>query len=494
MAVGVLWQPSLMLHPSVIVRDRRAPPALLFVVLTLLYVLACLNDPAMPGNNAATPRGWWSWWDQGHYLASARALAEGDLSTGRHWYPMGYALLAAPFARLMPDHPFVLVNLAALLATAWAFLGFAGRMGVGGWTAAALFLASTAADRVLLRCWTVPWNTSPASAALWGLLMLAAGPKAGRRAPLAMGAVAALVGLFRPSDMLPALIILAGTAGQEAWARRDVPWRTVAGMAAGGLAVAAAGLALHLAIHGAEPSPYMAHSAKLGLSFHAFGWKAFTLLVAPQPWWGDGQGLIARHPWIGLSLILLPFAVARGAALAVLAAAMLAHLAFYTAYVDLLPTGLWRFLNVHYFKWMMPGFALLAWVGLVQAVRWRGGWALPAASVAVLLVLCVRVMPGPARGEAAWRGVQVARPVPGMAESYFDMSAVHRDAAGELRNVLDMRQWPVPQGLRVLALRRDIVAPPEGAAEGTVGLVPRVGLGFPCWLPGRPRVCGGLGG
>ncbi|WP_043832626.1 hypothetical protein [Muricoccus aerilatus] len=482
-----------MLRPPALLRDRRAPAAVLLILLTLLYVPAYLNDPAMPGNE--TPEGWWGWWDQEHYLASARGFAEGDLSSARHWYPMGYALLGAPFARLLPDHPFFPVNLAALLLTGLAFLGFAGRVGVGAWTAAALFLGSAAADSLLLRCWTVPWNTSPASAALWVLLLLAAGHMAGRRMPLAMGAVAALVGLFRPSDMLPALIILAGVALHEAWLRRALPWRTVAGVAAGGLTVAAAGLVLHLLIHGAGPSPYMEWSGKVGLSFHAFGWKAFALLVAPQPWWGDGQGLMARHPWIGLALVLLPFAVTRGAVLAVLAAAMLAHLAFYTAYVDLLPTGLWRYLNVHYFKWMMPGFALLAWVGLVQVVRWRGGRVLPAvASVAILLVLSVRIMPAQARGEATWRGLQVAGPVPGMAESYFDMSVVHRDAAGELRNVLDMRLWPVPQGVRVLALRRDFVPPVEGLAEGTVALVPRVGLGWPCWLPGRPRACVRLGG
>ncbi|MFH5923364.1 hypothetical protein [Roseomonas xinghualingensis] len=474
----------------IVLRHRCAPLAVLLTLLTLGYVGLYFADPALPANNLKHPEGWWGWWDQSQYIKSARALAAGDLSPGQHWYPTGYALLGAPFARLWPAHPFFLVNLASLLITAWAFLGFARRVGVRDWWAVALFLGSVMADPLLFRQWAVPWNTSPATAAIWVLLRLAADHMAGERRPVLIGALVSIVGLLRPTDVLPAVIILGAVGLQDLWARRLAAWDTVWRVALGGIVVAGAGLALHVAIHGMQPSAYMTMSSQTGFSFHGFGWKAFNLLVAPQPWWGAGQGLIARHPWIGLAFIMLPFALTRGPVVAMLAVAAVGHLALYIAYVDLLPTGFWLFMNVHYMKWMGPGFALLAWVGVAQALGRPRGWpALAAASAAILLVMCVRTLPVPAQGEARWRGIQIPGPVPGMNESYFKMDAVLQDAEGVLRNVTDMRLWPVPQGVRLLALRREIVPAVAGLVEGARPIVERVSIGWPCWLPGKPRAC-----
>jgi hypothetical protein len=482
-----------------LLRDPRAPGLVLMVLLTLRYLGLYLADPALPGNDLAHPQGWWGWWDQSHYLGSARALAAGDLSPDRHWYPLGYALLGAPFALAWPAHPFFLVDLAALLLMGFAFLRFARGVGVGGWVAAALFLGSVAADRVLFRQWAIPWNTSPTAAVLWVLLWQAGEHMAGRRRGLVLGALVAAIGVLRPTDLLPAAIILGGVGLHEAWHRGLGAWGTVWRAALGGAVVAGAAFALHLAIYGFAPSPYMAMSSKLGFSFHAYGWKAFNLLVAPEPWWGTGEGLLARHPWIGLAFILLPFAVMRAPVLAVLAGAALVHLGLYIAYVDLLPTGLWLFHNVHYFKWMGPAFALLAWIGVVQAAGSRRGWAVPgAASAAILLVLCLRVMPAPApvqaQGEARWRGLTLPGPTPNFEQSYFRTEAVLRDGVGEMRNIVDMRLYPIPQGTRLLALRRDIVPPVEALPEGARPVASRVVLGWPCWLPRRPSACRRLGG
>lgn len=484
-----------MLRLSVLLRQPLAPHALLMAVLTLRYLGAYLADPALPGNSLQHPLGWWGWWDQSQYIASARALASRNLAPDQHWYPLGYAVLGAPFARAWPAHPFFLVNLVSLLVTAWAFLGFARRVGVAAWPAALLFGASVAVDSALFRQWAVPWNTSPTTAALWLMLLLAADHMAGRRRPALMGALVAAIAITRPTDVLPALIILGAVGLHDLWARRWAAWGTVWRAALGGAAVAAAGFALHVAIHGLRPSPYMTNSASIGFSFHAYGWKAFNLLVAPRPWWGEGQGLLARHPWIALSFIMAPFAVTRGPAVAAMAVAALAHLGLYVAYVDLLPTGLWTYLNVHYLKWMGPAFALMAWIGVAQAIGRPRGWpALATASAAVLLLLCVRVMPAAARDEARWRGLQIPGPTPSMEQSYMKGDAAQRDAAGVLRNVVDMRLYPVPQGVRVLALRRDIVPPVPDLPAGAQPIVAQASFGWPCWLPGRPQACRRLWG
>ena len=43
-----------------------------------------------------------------------------------------------------------------------------------------------------------------------------------------------------------------------------------------------------------------------------------------------------------------------------LAVLMLAAMTMPFAYVDLLPSGLWLYCNVHYFTWLMPGFTLFS--------------------------------------------------------------------------------------------------------------------------------------
>jgi hypothetical protein len=470
-------------------RQPRFAAITLMAVLTMAYAALYFADPALPGNSSVYPEGWWGWWDQSKYLESARALARGDLAPERHWYPFGYSLLGAPFARMWPAHPFVLVNLAALLLTALAFLGFARRVGVGAGVAALLFLGSAVVDPLLLRQWAVPWNSSPTAAVIWGLLYVAAGHFAGRPRPFLLGALAAAVGLLRPTDLLVAVTVLAVVGVFELRRAGIGAWATVWRVALGGAVPVALVLALHVSVYGLSPSPYMQLSGNLGFSLHAYGWKAFNLLIEPRAWWQAGEGLLHRHGWLAVSLLALPFALASGWAMAMLAIAAVAHVALYVAYVDLLPSGFWLFLNVHYFKWVMPAFALTGWVGVRAALatprdaRWR---VAAAGSAVILVALCLRVSPVAARDGQAWRALHLPGPQPDFTATYF---GEHRlvDSAGVLRNVYDIRWWAVRDGTRVLALRRDILPPVEALPAGARAMSVRVSLGWPCWLP--PYAC-----
>src|ERR1700677_3844210 len=67
------------------------------------------------------PSGWWTWWDQGRYLDSARAWRSWNLDPSQHWSWPGYTLLGVPFVRVMPVRPFQVPDLICLLASAWLF-------------------------------------------------------------------------------------------------------------------------------------------------------------------------------------------------------------------------------------------------------------------------------------------------------------------------------------------------------------------------------------
>ena len=352
----------------------------LALVLALGYTIAYLGHPSLPGNGTSTPESWWLWWDQSHYLRSLRAFADGNLAPGEHWHPPGYALIGAPFSRLLWAHPFFLVNLACLLATARLFVAFAARVGVGPLVAGLIFAGVTLVDNQMLNTWVVPWTTTPVAVCLWAMLVVAADHLTGRPRPVILGLLPGAVLLFRPSDLIVPGLILAVIAGSEALSWWQAPMarpavlRRVAILGAAGLAGAAVPLGVHLAIFGLHASPYMQASTNIGFSLHAFGWKAFVLLIEPRGWYGDGTGLLARHPWIALTVIGLPFALAAGAAMRLMLLAILGQLAMYVAYVDLLPTGLWRYGNIHYWKWMLPGLGLAAWVGMRGLYRAPPAW------------------------------------------------------------------------------------------------------------------------
>jgi hypothetical protein len=179
-----------------------------------------------------------------------------------------------------------------------------------------------------------------------------------------------------------------------------------------------------------------------------------------------------------------------------LSVCLIAYCLLFLTYVDLLPTGVWHYFNIHYFKWTLPGFGLLGWL-LVRDLyaRRRLAWG---ALALIFLLSCVRVTPRPV-GPAE---PAVAVDIPGAAATEKNstmkpgLGAI--DADGWLPSPSAMRAFPFPltPGARLIGLRRDLV--------GNVGWVPnhgvpmpddpppekrwgqRVRLGYPCWLPPLP--------
>lgn len=494
----------------------EARPVLCIAVAFLLFALALNNlGLVLPGKLY-----WRGWADQKAYLASAQAFATLRLDPALHWYPLLYALVAAPFA-WMPS-PFLPVNLAAFALSFVGFRQVCARFAVSTRGAVLLFLAATLLDPWTGKLWIEPWSTSLSSACLWlalGRTARALDPeyRIGARDGAILGALLTLVALARPADAMLSAIV----GGFAFWqptllVRRPAP--LLAGL--GAALVLLAGYALlHLAIYGPKPSDYMLLSRDYGFNFALLGWKAATLLVDPHPWFPGGDALLPRLPWLilGAAGLLLGPLLLRGPArwLALcLGLCALTYSALMLAYVDLLPTGLLRFNNIHYFKWLFPLFALFAWL----LVRWSAAHRVPAllATLGLIALTGLRYDPIPVAADAparalvfAWRAYSAAKPSAQWAELYLARSVLD-DARGRQRNFFDYHQIPIDDHAMVaLGLRRDFVggerwigAPPPGATtwpRGDAGRdSPRLGAaphppigrfaaqlryGYPCWLP-----------
>ncbi len=489
-------------------RSLRSLPGVVGLLLVAIYLSSYFSNPAVPGNAGRFPLGWWGWWDQSQYILSARSLAAGDLLPGHHWYPPGYAVLGAPFALLSRLHPFLVPDLGCLLLSYLAFLVFARCVGLSATWGALSFLLATSGSEALRNVWAEPWNTSLSSALIWWLLALTA-LQLIRPAVIAhvrlrrfgiMGALVAAIPFVRPTDSV-LVVVWAGGAALLGLRERALRLRELAALMLGAVVVMASEAALWLGVYGAHESQYMINSRVLGFSFDSAGWKTYLLLSTPRPWFPYGAGIVQRLPWVlpGLAgMLAIPF-IARGVPrglLALMTAMIVAYCFLFFCYVDLIPSGLWRYNNIHYFKWALPGVVLLGVLLLRALLRGPRRPAL-AALVAVLALTDLRILPRPATaGEPAWM-IQVPGPVPGFDEAYFASFTLH-DARGAMQPIHDFRAFPDQNGWRLIALDRPFTGAlvisglghwPDGVVGPDAHRWSRgLSLRLPCWLHACARV------
>jgi hypothetical protein len=486
---------------------RRWVPLAGGIFLVLLYIGYYLANPALPGNNLVYPQGWWGWWDQSQYIESARALRAFDFSPAKHWYPLGYSLLGAPFTGMLPMHPFFFVDLAGLLIAYVAFQSFALRLGVARAWSALVFVLAAVADPRLAESWAVPWNTTVSAGLIWMafacvaalLAMPAQGADRWRLLRLTVcGLLLGAIPLVRPTDALVAAVCGATLVAAELWSRR-ARWQDALALCLGGAVVLLPYALLYLRIYGPHLTAYMLQSRYLGFAYAQLPWKAYVLLVEPHPWFPSGVSLLARCPWIALALAAIVPVLWRlhgpvRLMAAMLATAIAAYCILFFSYIDLLPSGLWLYGNVHYFKWVFPGLGLFAFLLLREL--WSGDRRLAAGSLIVtLLVLSVRVEAVPVGGDVPARMLQFPGVQGGSADTYFAQVAL-QDAKGNFVNVYDMRLLPDGEGTRAIALRREFSGPVQWAqwdkpnpfaAQGEpLRWGERLRLGYPCWLPPYP--------
>lgn len=439
-------------------RARAAIPwALLpYAVLAIAWLLSALRvaGPSAIGDGAALY--WHDWQDQSLYVRSATALAAGNLTPSQHYYPLLYPLLGLPFLQIWPSQPFFFVNLACYLLAFHGFRSVARSFGLPLWGAVLLFAATTLAQFAFAKLWIEPWTTTPAAALLW--LALGAMAQLWRktsslRCPASvLGIALGLIPFARPGDVIIGAIIALAAAAALIRARDG---RAALYAAAGFMLSFGLLGALFVAIYGLHPSPYMLYSAQYGFNFSWLGWKAYVLLVEPRAWFGEGRGLLDYAPWLllgGAGMLIgwwspparrpVPLAVAATGA---------TYVILMLAYVDLLPTGLWRFNNVHYFKWVFPLFGLFALRFVGDAFR-RPRMLI--ALVPILLSLTIRI--DPVRVGTHEPARMVVFPAPLGAEwtpTYFATAWI-TDARSEQRNSFDYHQILERGRVHAVALRR----------------------------------------
>ena len=468
------------------------------VFVGVIYTVAFWYFKDAPGHNPAYPLGWWGWFDQGEYLKSAKAFAALDFSAAQHFCPPLYSMLGALFVNF--TDPFWLIDLLCLLWFAAVFVLFASRY-VPRWAALLIFSLTILATHRILENFVIPWTSTLAvallSTGIYALVRLheAFENKAGSHSLFSSVSfntffIALALGLLfplRPLDIVSgSVLLLAWCVGirsllilqNQAFHTGKIYAAAVIGFLVGPLFY----LVFNWTVFGTFNSDYVQDSISNGYFPADFGEKFISIFRDGSSLYLEpGSGITDRYPWIILAFPALIYIAVRGDwLLRTLALIVCLQFSLYLPYGDLLPTGLWRFKNIHYFKWAFPYLGLFVWYAIAsllslwrtersKAVVWTFVFVI---GVTLLLSLRLQVsqqpigmtlLPDPVNVQTQ-QGMVFENPYAKLdmidltgldgefTDVYFGAHVLLLDGQ-KMRHVRDYRVLPAPWGIRILFIR-----------------------------------------
>ena len=475
-----------------LLRRALSLPSVLAIValcyVRLYFVLP--TSPAYIGQGNAI--GWWAWGDQGLYLQSAQALLAFNLAPDQHFYPPLYAAIATAFLPWSTFHAYFFINLVCVLWFAFVFIRVSDRY-VARWIGVFLFFASTVFPRLIFENFVIPWTTT------LGVALLASGilglvwleeVRQNSRAHLAkwqVGFVAVSLSLLVPTRPVDALVgILIGSAFviryeiSRSVATNRMPKQSSFWLITilGALIGPAIFIIFNQLVFGSPLGNYVQAASGNGFFIADLPEKFIAIWLDGNTLYGESKaGLVQRYPWLLIGLAgWLWVLLMGGFLLRTLALSIALLFTLYLPYGDLLPNGLWRYLNVHYFKWTLAFFALFAYLLLSQLFHaWKAkkAWLLPMLLLlmtpAFLLSVQLRLQTEPIPWQISPAGV-VQLTLPSHPVDFIEMQGIQGEFAqtyfGEHSLTLDGKTLKPYKDFRLLhqgaGLRLLFIRPIEG--------------------------------
>ncbi len=356
-----------------------------FFFALIIYTFSYLKQAALPGNNLVYPEGWWGWFDQGQYLREANAFLHHDLNPNNYFYPPLYPILGAAFIALgLNQHPFFFTDGIAYGIFASISFAIARRYFSVLWSAA-IVLITIVFNKNVLDNFAIPWTSSVTCVAYAGSFAILAfqvnrDKKSGtlRQIVLSSTLMALLFGLVvltRPVDAAVAPIFFLSLLYINSTSIQSGSFNWVAALQTSGilgsiflLAIVALLVFNKWIFHAYFGGYFNSTVTENGYFPSELLPKLFTLLrdgytVNLE----QGSSVTTHFPWMLLSGLGMVYAfVRRDLLLCVISVVILAQLCLYAPYGDLLPNGMWRYHNIHYFKWMFPFLGILALYALKE--------------------------------------------------------------------------------------------------------------------------------
>lgn len=360
--------------------------SLAFVFYTILY----LSQPSLPGNSEY-PQGWWGWFDQGQYIGSSRSFSDGTWRTFDHFYPPAYSWLGSFFIRLWPANPFFLIDFLGLSMTLAAMLVIGRRWLRLGWVLVGITLTFILFPMLTIMQWEIPWTTSLSSgiggALLLGLSILTR-DNWRISTPIDWAVLLIFSFLFgslsavRPLDVLawsPVAITFYACIAWNNLRPRSQHFNFRRALMILAVVVAFGMLTPSLYIYfneittGTIMGTYVVKASANGYQVHSLIRKTVSLLFDSSPvYFEKGQALASEFWPLYVALPAIAYIFFRQSLLTkALCLAIVSQVAIYIPYCDLVPNSLFRYYNVHYFKWIFPWLTLFSIYYAYEVSKWR---------------------------------------------------------------------------------------------------------------------------
>jgi hypothetical protein len=358
---------------------QRRHVALLFL-LAAMYLMFYLAHPALPGNSATYPLGWWGWFDQGEYLKAAKAISESNFESSNYFYPPLYSLLGAAFIGINPMHAYAVLNMALFLLYAHYFVSMAERYVGWWWAVFILLLTFISPKNTILDVWVEPW-TSTLVSAIFAFLFFdvdrhsKCDSKISNPRLMLWGILGGAVFLTRPADAVVisplftyVVLQIWRQAPQSQKYHKSIGFRfqNTALLIFSGLSVSVLFVVFNFSIHDSLGGRYFAMAETNGFHFADIFEKLVSLFLdAGAIYNSENDAIFSRLKWLALSVPAAIYGLVKGGAtIRVIIACISVQLLIYAPFADLLPTGVWLFHNIHYFKWFIPysGFLIFLWL------------------------------------------------------------------------------------------------------------------------------------
>jgi hypothetical protein len=465
---------------------------------------------------------WKNFADQSLYLKSAHAFAALNFEPARHHYPPLYPLLAAPFVPLFPADPFAFLDVVCAAASAALLVVLFGEM-ISRPLAAICALGFLIIPRMMLETFVTPWTSTLATLlvfmGLWRLARIETKP---RVSLMESGMFSLILGLIVPTRPLDAIAaaslypfwlvgIWRSTRQMSTASRIAHIGRHVVPLIVGGLIGPAILFGVNLLIYTGPVSPYVrVFGGNDIFSWSTIGEKFVSLFLDSASLYVEPRHVVfQRFPWMLAALFAIAICLVLGSWLLRAAAlAAVLQVALYVAFDDLLPNGLFRYFNYHYFRWpFWLGFMMLpASVVLVRRRFGKRGWLLaPGVAAGAAVVACLQMSTTETTVETTSTGGRITAVLPTRRVDFVDFPGLSADwptsylpgqnvwLDGRPLMFIHARFLQTATGTRLLFIRPIHGGTVELSASQWHGRAPMalVGsreftLGFPSWLNERP--------
>lgn len=489
---------------------------IVLLLISIAYLLAYFAHPSTPGNRPGQNlMDWWGWFDQGQYLLSANSMAVKNFTPENHFYPPLYPALGALFSKWSSGHMYFIIDLAALLWFAFVFIRFSDRY-LPRWASVLLFFGTSILDVKMFQNYIIPWTTTLGTAFLAtgiiGLVWLIE-VREGRRSKLTgLQVFIAAAGLSllvptRPADAAAGIILGLGFLLCYWITWKDNPAKVPGPVKFSSLIFTGVSIGpliffgFNSLVFGSFMGQYIKAASSNGFFPADLPEKFVSLWLDGFTLYGVSSScLTERYPWLLISLAGLLWVFIRGdILLRLVGIAICVLFTIYMPYGDLLPNGLWNYLNIHYFKWTFPFLALIGTLLIIhtwQAWRLKQNRVMPTVILLgiplLLLSLHLTVHTTPATPKTVNTSNGISFDLEDKYIDFLDLKGIngefhhvyfgdhHLTLDGQaLRYIRDYHVLPIDQGIRVLFIRpvqgKTLVFLPDPRLSSENSLAPQIG-------------------